>query len=225
VGKKIMTTLGPYELNQIYTGDARELSKSIPDESVDLIFTDPVYENLEDYEWLGETAVRILKPDSACLAWVKTSLHDNCKKAMESAGLTYRYTLFYTCIAKESSPISGGIFPWTTPCLYFTKGKRPARPFIPDTYTSQTMPAGGFKWNKNPGVLEKWLGSFSKFDDVVFDPFSGSGSLPLVCKKASRSFLAFEIDGKRAAEARERVERAVWLPIGEPEYQQGSFEL
>ena len=39
-----MTTLGPYDLNTIITGDARELAKAIPDESVDLIFTDPVYD-------------------------------------------------------------------------------------------------------------------------------------------------------------------------------------
>jgi DNA modification methylase len=49
-------TLGPYKLGfnsdenvGIYTGDARELSRAIPDESVDLIFTDPVYDRIEDY--------------------------------------------------------------------------------------------------------------------------------------------------------------------------------
>lgn len=54
--------LGPYLLgpndtpeNGIYTGDARELAKAIPDESVDLIFTDPVYDRIEDYRWLAET--------------------------------------------------------------------------------------------------------------------------------------------------------------------------
>ena len=61
--------LGPNDVNQgIYTGDARELARAIPDESVDLIFTDPVYQNIDDYRWLAETAARVLKPDSACLA-------------------------------------------------------------------------------------------------------------------------------------------------------------
>jgi DNA modification methylase len=35
--------LGPYELNTIMTGDARELAKAIPDESVDLLVEDPPY--------------------------------------------------------------------------------------------------------------------------------------------------------------------------------------
>ena len=59
--------------NQIVTGDARELAKRIPDESIDLIFTDPVYDRIEDYEWLAETAARVLKPDRACLVWTATS--------------------------------------------------------------------------------------------------------------------------------------------------------
>lgn len=54
-------------INQIITGDARELAKQIPDESVDMVFTDPVYENIDDYRWLAETAARVLKPGGACL--------------------------------------------------------------------------------------------------------------------------------------------------------------
>lgn len=59
--------LGPYLLgpndtpeNGIYTGDARELAKAIPDESVDLIFTDPVYWQHNDYEWLAMLGARVL---------------------------------------------------------------------------------------------------------------------------------------------------------------------
>ena len=61
--------IGAYPLNTVIQGDSRELAKSIPDESVDLIFTDPVYENIDDYAWLSETAQRILKPNSACLVF------------------------------------------------------------------------------------------------------------------------------------------------------------
>jgi len=53
--------------NQIVTGDARVLAERIPDESIDLIFTDPVYQNIDDYRWLAETAARVLKLDRACL--------------------------------------------------------------------------------------------------------------------------------------------------------------
>ena len=35
--------LGPYELDTIVTGDARELAAALPDESVDLVLTDPPF--------------------------------------------------------------------------------------------------------------------------------------------------------------------------------------
>jgi hypothetical protein len=35
--------IGPYQPNSIVTGDCRELSRAIPDHSIDLIFTDPPY--------------------------------------------------------------------------------------------------------------------------------------------------------------------------------------
>ena len=62
-----MDRLGAFELNHIYTGDAKELTKDIPNESIDLIFTDPVYQNLDDYEWLAQEAARLLKPNSTLL--------------------------------------------------------------------------------------------------------------------------------------------------------------
>ena len=65
----------------IHVGDARELSQSIGAETVDLIFTDPVYANVEDYWWLAKTAVRVLKPGGACLAWCSKPQEAACREA------------------------------------------------------------------------------------------------------------------------------------------------
>lgn len=65
-----METLGPYQLDTIVLGDACELALDIPDESVDLIFTDPSYrwKDLPLYGWLAKMAARVLKPGGFCLA-------------------------------------------------------------------------------------------------------------------------------------------------------------
>ena len=59
--------LGPNDTpkNGIYTGDAKFLAKDIPDESVDLIFTDLPYpkEYLYCFRDLAEFSSRILKKD------------------------------------------------------------------------------------------------------------------------------------------------------------------
>ena len=53
--------------NKIVTGDARVLAERIPDESIDLIFTDPVYDRIDDYRWLAETAARVLRNNGSLL--------------------------------------------------------------------------------------------------------------------------------------------------------------
>ena len=53
-------------------GDFRDVSKDIPDNSVDLIFTDPPYskEYLPLYEELAKLAIRILKPGGSLVFYV-----------------------------------------------------------------------------------------------------------------------------------------------------------
>jgi len=199
--------LGPYELNSIITGDARELAQAIPDESVDLIFTDPVYENVEDYEWLGALAMRTLKPNSACLVWCGGKVLDECRQALKSSGLNFRWTLYYACSAKTAKPVDGGIFPWVTPCWFFSKGKFTARPHINDWFFSPYSAKSAFKWNKGSLVVEHWMRSFSKEKDIVFDPFAGEGTVEIAAKKLERNFLGFEINTERAAKARRHIEQ------------------
>jgi len=73
--------------NEIVTGDARELAQRIPDASVDLIFTDPVYDRIKDYEWLGKTAARVLRPGGSLLAFIGTGYMEAVMMAM--AGLLH----------------------------------------------------------------------------------------------------------------------------------------
>jgi hypothetical protein len=218
--------LGPYLLGQndtqengIYAGDARELAEAIPDESVDLIFTDPVYQNIDDYEWLAETAARILKPDRPCIAWTSKVQQYECKPLMEQH-LSYMTTLFYTVMAKQTKPaFQIGIMSWTTPALAFTKGQYKCNPFLVDTLISSAKPQSGFKWQKNTPVAIKWLEAFNKHKGIVVDFFTGSGSIPAACKILSMPYLAFEIVSSRCDEARERV-RSTMIPFFYPEPEQ-----
>ena len=221
-----------YALNQIVTGDARQLADSLPDQSVNLIFTDPVYQNIDDYAWLAETARRVLRPRGVVLAWCSVPKLGKCQQAMEDAGLEYVYTLFYTVVAKTHRMRWYNLFCWTTPCLWFQLPGQATRPqrWMPETYqdtiihprrrrvlrmvsrslggntaVSSTAPSGAFAWNKNTGVLLKWLTAFSRPGDVVWDPFTGTGPVPAVCKATGRDFYASERDTGRAEEARARL--------------------
>ena len=65
--------------------------------------------------------------------------------------------------------------------------------------------SNGFKWNKNPEAMSNWLQAFTQPGATVFDPFTGGGTVPAVCKMLGRNYLAFEIDPQTAALSRQRV--------------------
>jgi DNA modification methylase len=58
-----MNNIPDYLLNKIVCGDCSSVTKSFPDDSIDLIFTDPPYtkEYLYTYDMLAEFSPRIMK--------------------------------------------------------------------------------------------------------------------------------------------------------------------
>ncbi len=214
--------LGPNDENQgIYTGDARELAQAIPDESVDLIFTDPVYDRIDDYRWLAKTAARVLKPDSACLVWIASPRIKAVLFAMDD--LAFVMPLSYVVRGKSFMMFSRRVFCWTTPCLWFEKGKSSNRVFV-DTIIAGGKVDGVHRWNKNITAFKKWMVSFTESTDVIFDPFTGGGTVPAVCKMLGRRWLAFEIDPPTADLARKRV-RETQPPLFVPQPEQVRMEL
>ena len=109
--------LGPYILgptddpNQgIYTGDARELAKAIPNESIDLIFTDPVYDRIDDYRWLAECGARVLKPNSACFVFHGIEWMPQTIAAMNgNTRLRYRWQFSFTPVQAGGSRFWSGM--------------------------------------------------------------------------------------------------------------------
>lgn len=219
-GKGSEMTLGPYELNTIITGDARELAKAIPDESVDLIFTDPVYDRIDDYRWLAETAARVLKPDAACLSWYGIGLLDLSIEAMKIGGLLYRwdFSLFTTGTGRF---VGKNLKCFKSGCLWFDKNKT-SEPlyFVWDVQTGVTKSSiNSHGWAKDESAIGNWMSAFTPVGAIVFDPFTGGGTVPAVCKMLGRNYLAFEIDPDTAERARERVANTQ-PPLFVPQHEQ-----
>lgn len=212
--------LGPYELNQIYTGDARELSKAIPDESVDLIFTDPVYDRIEDYEWLAETAARVLKPEGHLLVWQTVRYWYDSSTVLKKR-LFERYTLVLTrsnsCVGTNGTYVMQH---WT-PLLWYSKQDKIKPAIKPRDSIDVPMITGELpehKWQKPIKACAYWMKCFTRSNAIIFDPFTGGGTVPAVCKMLGRQYLAFEIDPATADLARERVSQTQPpLPIVMPE--------
>jgi len=204
--------------NQIVIGDARVLAERIPDESVDLIFTDPVYDRIDDYRWLAETAARVLKPDRACLVFNGIEWTPDVLGAMERLKYRWQFSVLITG-GKSARFMPKGFAKWYS-CLWMEKGtSAPAQTIVDALISVHDESNGHHQWSKNPSGLAHWAARFTKAEAVVLDPFVGGGTVPAVCKQLRRNYIAFEIDPTTAERARERV-RNTQPPLFVPEPEQ-----
>lgn len=194
-------------INEILLGDSKEIAKDIPNESLDMVFSDPVYQNMEDYAWLAETAQRVLKPDKPLIVFCSSRKVRQTQEAMDPF-LAFKVLMYYTVKAKISFLNAYKVFVWTTPMLVYSKGAYKPKSWYIDTFISTSRPRGGHKWNKNTAVLRYYIDRISYPNDIIWDPFTGHGSVPEVCVQAARRFVASEIDEECVKFARNRVASA-----------------
>jgi len=217
--------IGPYELNKIYTGDAMILSDDIPDDFIDLVFTDPPwgidfkYSNrynddvdsyLEIVKWIVQCCNRVLKPGAFAFVYQAT------KRLMETWQLFPRDSrLFATCknfVQIKSIPIEYAvdfIVFWQKP------GEFQARGMFRDWNIAKTH-------NTTKGSRELGLGVKISpprpLDSVynivsqmcppggtVVDFFIGSGTTAVAAKMCNLNYLGFEIHPETAEFARQRI--------------------
>lgn len=215
--------IGGLELNVIHTGDARELSCGIPDESVGLIFTDPIYDRRDDYLWLAETARRILKPQGALLCWSNGKWAYENTKWLDVAGLQHRWT-FGNVMVGGNQPMNGKIIAKTNRVIWMDfGGESKMRDYLADgLITTHDPKAAKFRWNKSPIFTAQAIKAFSDEGSIIFDPFTGGATVPAICKMLGRNFLACEIEPETAQQARERLNQT--MPLLEVQLQEQLFK-
>lgn len=215
----------PEYQNQIVTGDARELAKRIPDESVDLIFTDPPYpkEYLYTFEWIAREAKRILKRGGSILC-LSGQAHFDKVFGYFAENLDYYWmNCYYTMTVTQVLTFwPKKIFARWKPILWFTKGERDPEHFIQDGVSSSVSDKRFHHWGQTEQWAFYWIDQLSKKTDIIFEPYAGGGTVPAVCKMLGRNYIAFEIDPATADRARERV-RLTQPPLFVPEPVQGAL--
>ena len=194
--------------NQIVTGDARELTKRIPDESIDLIFTDPPYlkEYLYLYDWLGEISSRVLKPDGFLLVYIGTYWKH---EVMRRLGNNLDYYFDFVLVNRGNCPIMWHrkIISKYKSIMAWTKKGANAKP---RTNVLSLWKGGGedkryHTWGQDESSARYYIDCFSKPKELVADFMVGGGTTPAVCQILNRNYIAFEIDPETADLARKRA--------------------
>lgn len=217
-GTKHNTRLPPYyqdELVTIYHGDARDVLASLPDASVDLIFTDPPYLRAYDHVWdiLAEGAARLLKDGASLLTYLGHYQLGRVMEAMTASGLRYNWL----CIQRNHGPkptmFGARALVSFKPILWYTQGPiaRGTGGMMQDDLTFPLQRQRDVK------VLHEWGQPVSTLPilrlasegDVVLDPFAGSGTTLLAAKECGRRAIGIEIEERYCEIAATRCSQEV----------------
>lgn len=217
-----------------YNEDCMEIMKHLPDNIFDLVVTDPPYEiatrgagiyKQDDKRYVQELDVmsngfseEVL--DQLCRLMKKINIYIFCSQKQIIPLLTYfvvncgcNYNII-TWHKTNPIPACGNKYLTDTEYILFfrEKGVRVYGTYeTKKTWYATPLNQGDKKKYNHPtikpvDILQNLIVNSSKEGEVVFDPFMGSGSTGVACKKTNRDFVGIEIDKTYYDIAVERIE-------------------
>ena len=187
--------------NRIYQGDCLELMKGLKDNSVDMVMTSPPFkqEDVQGDYW--EFYDSFFKECSRVCSKVLIIIHSATKLNYLIREYPPHRVLVW---AKGFSHYS---YRWNPILVYqMDDGYKVNRRIWSDCYNAQSLVGDGKKHKyQDPVELYKLVIGMFKECDIVLDPFIGSGTTALACKRLNRKFIGFEIDPESVKIANRRL--------------------
>ena len=207
-------------------GDCFDLLKDIPDESVDMILTDPPYgmSFQSDYrkikyekikgdsslDWLDDFVdeiYRVSKPNTAHYVFCSFHHIDKFKQAIERK-FKIKNILTWVKNNKSMGDLKGDFAPKTEFIIFFHKGRKLINgKRDPNVLEFKKTRNELHPTQKPVDMTEYLIGKFSDEGDLILDPFMGSGTTAIACLNTNRNFIGFELDKGYFDIANERVDR------------------
>ncbi len=160
-------------------GDFRQLSKTIPNESIELIFTDPPYaaEYVPLYEDLAVIAHDVLKEGCSLVTYVGHCAIPKVIEIMENAGLTYWWPIAVVLSGSFAKHYPKQVTIKWKPLLWFVKGDNlSTTDFLSDVIKSDTPTKIIHEWEQSMVEAEHIISRLTMEGQTVFDPMMGSGT-------------------------------------------------
>jgi 16S rRNA G966 N2-methylase RsmD len=188
-------------------GDFYRLSEEIEDESVDHIITDPPYpeEFLDLWSQLSEVAARVLRPGGFCITYSgKMHLPEVIKRLSEHLSYYWQMILVHTGPPAGVHPVK--VNTGYKPILVFYKPPiNPQSEYISDIIMGTGREKDDHEWQQAEGEIKIILERLTKPNDLILDPFAGSGTTIIGCLKNKRRCIGMEKDEETREKAKIRI--------------------
>jgi len=206
------------KLDVIYKEDCLEGMKKLPNESIDLIITDPpygiAYRKKDEPFMIGDTAncfeytlpefYRVLNKQGAIYVFTSFKMLDNW---------LHRFLMFFKMHnliiwdkQRNSGLQMGSNYGFRYEMIFFgSKGLHKLNDYCDDVLDYSKIKKRNHPTEKPVELIEKFIKMSSKENDIVLDPFLGSGTTAVACKHLSRHYIGYEINPKYCEIAKKRL--------------------
>lgn len=220
---------------ELWNGDCLKLMKGIPDDSIDLVVTDPPYKTITGGDSNGKNSVRpkgMLSGNRKLFTyqfnirpkdWIP-EIYRVLKNGSHCYLFTNALNLTEMLVCSQESGFKlHNVLVWEknncTPSQYYMKNceyilflRKGTAKYINNIGESKTC----HKYNNIIGnklhptqkpidLLEFYISNSSENGDIVLDPFMGSGSTGVAAKNLNRRFIGIELDSSYFSIAENRI--------------------
>jgi site-specific DNA-methyltransferase (adenine-specific) len=196
-----MALIKNFSNGTLYLGNAMELIKEVESNSIDLILTDPPYGlNFDEFDDpnvffnLEDELYRVAKSNSWLVFFYSVKELPNAFKLKKFSYVWQIIGYFPTTHSKsllgDRSYLPIFVFKKGDPKVYFKRSD-----VLPCSELPIVCEKVGNPLFKPTVLISLLIQMFSKEGDMILDPFSGFGSIPIVCEIFNRRWIGFEIDG------------------------------
>lgn len=210
--------------NVIYNEDCLEGMKKIPNNSIDLIVTDPPYGmsfisnyrkvqhksivNDDNLEWLSLFLCeieRVLKENTHCYIFCS---HHNIETFISQSKkyFTLKNILVWIKNNTGMGDLDNDYAPQYEFILYLSKGKRKLNGRRDSNILYFNRTNNEFHPTQKPTNLIRFLiNKSSTINQIVLDPFMGCGTTAVACKELGRVYVGFELEESYIKIAKKRL--------------------
>lgn len=216
---------------QLHLGDAFAILPTLPNASVDHVFTDPPYgeqthkgartgnedDILIDFASINDDQFVALCRESVRVArrWVILTCEWRHAAFAEQAGLPV--VRLGVWIKPNGAPQFTGDRPgtgWEAVLLLHREGQKRWHGGGHHAVWNYNKIQADFHPTQKPlPLLKKWIAQFTDVGETILDPFAGSGTTGVACLQTGRGFVGIEIDVKHHATAMKRLQDTAAQPM------------
>jgi ParB family chromosome partitioning protein len=194
-------------------GRMQEVGLEIADNSIDLILTDPPYneESIPLYGELAKLAQRVLKPGGSIITIIgHYALFKIAKQITDSSELEYHWQLVLKHNGHTAKMWKQRVWPKYKPMLWYFKrsgnGNGPTMySDIEDLIESQPADKTMHQWEQSTIEAQHIIKPLTVEGQIVLDPFMGYATNGIAALELNRRFVGIEIDKEHYSTAYRRL--------------------